>query len=284
MLESASAQQRINVAAVGDWGCDSNTKKTVSNINAKKPTLVLGLGDYSYQPTATCWLNTIKPVDKITKINIGNHEATPKQGLNQYLKHFGMSKEYYSFDHGNVHFLILATELPSKKGSDQFKFAENDLKKASSNTKTKWIVVTLHKQLYTSPNSCSSSTCKSNPSRIDTYHPLFDKYRVDLVLQGHIHNYQRTFPIMYDSKNPTKPIVTSKNPSSYTNPKGEVFVLIGVGGINFHGLTGKPSFVSKQEAIRFGALDFTITNSGKKLDAKFFGNDGSVRDSFTIQK
>ena len=89
---------------------------------------------------------------------------------------------------------------------------------------------------------------------------------------------------MYDSKNPTKPIVTSKNPSSYTNPKGEVFVVIGVGGINFHGLTGKPSFVSKQEAIRFGALDFTITNSGKKLDAKFFGNDGSVRDSFTIQK
>ena len=89
---------------------------------------------------------------------------------------------------------------------------------------------------------------------------------------------------MNDSKNPTKPIVTSKNPASYTNPKGEVFVVIGVGGINFHGLTGKSSFVSKQEAIRFGALDFAITNSGKKLDAKFYGNDGSVRDSFSIQK
>jgi hypothetical protein len=49
-------------------------------------------------------------------------------------------------------------------------------------------------------------------------------------------------------------------------------------------LKSKASFVSKQDAIRFGALDFTITNSGKKLDAKFYGNDGSIRDSFTIQK
>jgi len=26
------------------------------------------LGDYSYQPTAKCWLTAIKPIDKVTKI------------------------------------------------------------------------------------------------------------------------------------------------------------------------------------------------------------------------
>src|SRR4029078_3948521 len=58
-LQQADAQQRTNIAATGDWGCNSDTKDTVNNIIAKKPTLVLALGDYSYQPTAKCWLTAI---------------------------------------------------------------------------------------------------------------------------------------------------------------------------------------------------------------------------------
>ena len=85
-------------------------------------------------------------------------------------------------------------------------------------------------------------------------------------------------------KNPIKPIVTSKSTSKYNDPKGEVYVVIGTGGINFHGLTGKSSFVANQHAIRFGALSITISNNGKTLDAKFYGNDGSIKDSFTITK
>jgi len=33
----------------------------------------------------------------------------------------------------------------------------------------------------------------------EAYHPLFDKYGVDLVLQGHSHSYQRTYPLIFDS-------------------------------------------------------------------------------------
>ena len=39
----------LTISAVGDWGCNSNTGKTVSNIKNKDPDLVLALGDYSYQ-------------------------------------------------------------------------------------------------------------------------------------------------------------------------------------------------------------------------------------------
>ncbi|MGB8164556.1 MAG: hypothetical protein WCF14_06050, partial [Nitrososphaeraceae archaeon] len=49
-LHVADAQQRISIVATGDWGCNSDTKNTVNNIIAKKPNLVLALGDYSYQP------------------------------------------------------------------------------------------------------------------------------------------------------------------------------------------------------------------------------------------
>jgi hypothetical protein len=64
-----------NVSAAGDWGCNDNTKKTVSNIKNKNPELVLGLGDYSYQSTAHCWLAIVDPIDEIMKISIGNHDA-----------------------------------------------------------------------------------------------------------------------------------------------------------------------------------------------------------------
>jgi hypothetical protein len=283
-LQQTEAQQRTNIAATGDWGCNSDTKNTVNNIIAKKPNLVLALGDYSYQPTAKCWLTAIKPIDKVTKINIGNHENAPKYGLGQYMKHFGLSRQYYSFNLNKIHVLTMATEVSFKKGSEQFKFVESDLKKTSENANTRWIIVNLHKPLYTSPNTCSSASCKSSTALINAYHSLFDKYGVDLVLQGHIHNYQRTYPIEYNLKNPIKPIVTSKSTSKYNDPKGVVFVVIGTGGINFHGLTGKSSFVANQHAIRFGALSITISNNGKTLDAKFYGNDGSIKDSFTITK
>ena len=56
----------FNFAAVGDWGCNSNTDATVKGIANTKTTnklgaseLVLGLGDYSYQPTANCWLSKV---------------------------------------------------------------------------------------------------------------------------------------------------------------------------------------------------------------------------------
>src|SRR5689334_7817202 len=72
----------FNISSVGDWGCNSNTKSTVTNIKGKSPELVLALGDYSYQPTATCWLNTISSIKSITKINIGNHENDANEDLN----------------------------------------------------------------------------------------------------------------------------------------------------------------------------------------------------------
>src|SRR4051794_34895377 len=46
-----------NFGAAGDWGCSSNTNTVENGIAAKRPERVLGLGDYSYQSTATCWLN-----------------------------------------------------------------------------------------------------------------------------------------------------------------------------------------------------------------------------------
>jgi hypothetical protein len=61
----------FNFAAVGDWGCTPNTNNTVNNIVGKNPQLVLGLGDYSYNPTSDeCWFKIVKPIEDKMKIAI----------------------------------------------------------------------------------------------------------------------------------------------------------------------------------------------------------------------
>ena len=48
----AFALADFNFDAAGDWSCSSNAKNTENGIASKSPERVLGLGDYSYQPTA----------------------------------------------------------------------------------------------------------------------------------------------------------------------------------------------------------------------------------------
>ena len=162
LYNSLHSAHALNISAAGDWGCSSNTKDSVKNIKNKNPQLVLALGDFSYQKTAKCWFNIIKPIDKITKINIGNHDDESKSLLNSYLSHFDLKKQYYSFDIQNIHVLTMASELKLKEGSKQFDFVKNDLQKASKNPNTRWIIVSVHDPLYSSPNSCSASSCQGS--------------------------------------------------------------------------------------------------------------------------
>ena len=136
--------QDFNFAAVGDFGCNTNTDATVTNIKGKNPELVLALGDYSYQPTPTCWFTKIQSIDSITKINIGNHEDKPSEGFNEYMNHFGLSLPYYSFNYQNVHVLTMVYESSYSTGSAQYNFVVNDLQAASQNPDIDWIIVSLH--------------------------------------------------------------------------------------------------------------------------------------------
>jgi hypothetical protein len=279
----------FNFDAVGDWGCNSGTASTVNNINGRSPERVLALGDYSYQSTATCWLNAIQPIDSITRINIGNHEDEDSEDYNTYKNHFGLGNPYYSYDYQNVHVLTMDSDRGSyASGSAQYNFVINDLQTKSQDPNIKWIIVNIHKQMYTSPNTCGSSSCSNTGTDAtnlrNIYHAKFDQYGVDLVLNGHLHNYQRTYPIKYDSGSPSSPTVTDSSSTDYIDPQGEIFATVGTGGINFHALSGKSSFVKYQQDDKFGVLDILITNNGDKLVGKYYTNGGSKLDEFSITK
>ena len=143
--------------------------------------------------------------------------------------------------------------------------------------------------MYTSPNSCGSSSCSNtgseNTNLRNGFHAMFDQYGVDLVLQGHVHNYQRTFTLKYDPVSPSSPTITSNNANTYTEGNGEVFAIVGTGGVNFHALSGKASFTSSQQDDFFGQLDIKITNNGNTLEGKFYRNgNNAILDSFSITK
>ena len=277
---SAFGEPYVNIAAAGDWGCTGNTQDTIKNVQKQNPDLLLALGDYSYANTAGCWLDMIRPVGSITKVGIGNHDVEESALLSSYLNNFGLTRQYYSYNIGNVHVLTMATEETFTKGSQQYNFVLGDLQTASSDPNIKWTIVNLHVPLYASPNTCGDSECAGDKDLRETYHPLFDRYGVDLVLAGHVHNYQRSYPMTYNSQNPSDPKVTSCSKITYNNPEGEIYAIVGTGGVNLHGLSGKSYFIASQQDSKFGIFDMHI--SADTLEAKFIDNAGAILDQFSI--
>jgi hypothetical protein len=173
----------------------------------------------------------------------------------------------------------MSAEIPFDKDSEQYKFVNSDLQSASKNGSIQWIVVFMYELMYSSPTFHTA-----NENLRDIYHPLFDKYHVDLVLQAHSHNYQRSFPIIYNDKESSRPIVNERNEEGYSDPKGSIFVVAGTGGADLHNITGQAPFIVKQFQ-RFGFLDVQITDNGSKMIGTFYENrEGTDKDHFTITK
>ena len=111
-------EQKIKIVAAGDFGCRPVAQNNIKQIELQKPDIFLALGDLTYEPTADCWYAMTNALDSKTKIAIGNHEdeeekekGGSKELKDSLLEHYDLQNSYYSFDYGNVHFLVLDTQL-----------------------------------------------------------------------------------------------------------------------------------------------------------------------------
>ena len=225
----------FNIAAVGDWDCTGETEDTVENIVEQDPELVFALGDFSYSGDADCWFELIEPIANKTKIAMGNHEDP-----DDYMDFFGLKEQYYSFNYKNMHFLALSTETDYDDDSEQYQFAIRDLEKYSKDPFIDWIIVFYHRHIY------GSGSLEEDTDFRETYHPLFDKYKVDLALQGHLHVYERTYPITFNQEEDDEPIVQDNNPTNiHKNPKGPIFLTVGTGGAHEMTLSSLDDFAAK---------------------------------------
>lgn len=270
--EKENNRSGFNFVAAGDWGCGNEAKTTFSMMKKMEPELYLGLGDFSYEPSMDCWFDIVKEAGPLLKIVVGNHDVGGSL-LKELMNKFGLDKQYYSFDYRNVHFLALSTELRSDEYEDQFQFASEDLANARLDKKIDWIIVFQHKPLY-------SGSGLEIPELREEYHRLFEKYHVDLVLAGHAHNYQRSYPILYNDVRPARPTITDHEKFRYLNPQGTIFVIAGTGGESIQGVDMKPFLAKIYEG--YGCIDLQI--DGRQMKAEYYSDDGKTIDDFSIIK
>lgn len=278
--------QEFNFVVAGDFGCGEEAKKTVGTMVSKKPELVIALGDLAYRKNPDCWFSLISPLEKNnkSKISFGEHEISRGNvTYNQYLKYYNLTKPYYSFDYKNVHFLAMATPknklIPFNDTSEQYQFVKRDLMEANKSKIIDWIIVYTFRSFYS-----SNTTHPGLDELQDAYHPLFDKYGVDIVLQAHNHNYQRTYPLSYNVTKQFTPIITDRNTEHYNNVEnGQIFFTVGTGGADFYNITGQAPYVVKQ-LLRHGFLNVDVTDNGSKLSVMFYENTGVADDHIIITK
>jgi len=149
---------------------------------------------------------------------LGNHDWHVDPDSN-FCKEWSLpnNEHYYSFNYGNAHFIALDTADGFLYDEvNQLAWLRADLASSASRRAT-WRFVFYHHPLLT-------CTYKSNiPEVAALLFPIFDEFKVDVVLTGHAHTYERLFPL----KNGV-PVNQEQNPN-YQDPEGTLFVVSGCG-------------------------------------------------------
>ncbi len=157
-----------------------------------KPLFSIYTGDLCYDGKYGSWKSEFFTEDELNLISevpffnsIGNHEGSgqnSKAFLEPANKLSGHNF-YYSFDIGNIHFIVLSTEHSVKPGSEQWKFVAEDLEK----TNKKWKIAVFHEPAYAGGGHGNNQNMRKMTTE------LFEKFGVDVCLTGHNHYYQRNF-------------------------------------------------------------------------------------------
>jgi hypothetical protein len=123
----------------------------------------------------------------------GNHE-------NMAIDYFSLFalpgiEEIYSFDYGDIHFVVL-NDSPTQGDTDlttrQAQFLDADLTAAEQRAVPPvWTVTSHHRPMFSSdPQEGSNLTVRS------AWQPIFEKHHVDVDFNGHSHHYESTLPIL----------------------------------------------------------------------------------------
>lgn len=141
------------------------------------------------------------------------------------------------------------------------------LEKTLADNPNRWTIVTFHHPIF------SAAKMRDNPIIRKMWQPVFDKYKVDLVLQGHDHAYARTGLETAQKNVPT-------GQSAQSGPGGTVYV-VSVSGPKMYGVD------RDARMHRAGAnlqLYQTISIDGDQLRYQAITAIGQVYDAFTLKK
>jgi acid phosphatase type 7 len=222
-----------------------------------------------------------------------NSPMTPMakgKGLDAFLRAAGPTyprMANFSFEYGNVHFVVLNSN-PNVNWTDRELRAwlENDLQNARPDF---WRIIAYHHPEF------QSSKAHADNKWMRVLSDLYAKHKVDMVLNGHVHNYQRSYPIQTSFKPLISsalnkndwPIDTRFDGASILKTDGVIRIVTGAGGA--------PLYNPEIEAKRDEWLPFTnkyiVKHSFSQLDFDgdmlFFrqiDRDGNLLDQFKLSR
>jgi hypothetical protein len=258
------------LAATGDGASGRPDEQAVTNlISAWSPNLFLYTGDVYEKGTPTEFYNWYGTPDRfygrfrdITNPTIGNHEnLTPNSA--GYFDYWDNIPHYFSVDVAGWHIVsldstgVFAQTTPS---SEQYQWLDRDL---SSSTADCTIAFFHHPRW-----SVGQSLGAGDADRMAHIWSLLAEHGVDIVLNGHDHNYQRWQPLDASGN------VRAGAPTEF---------VIGSGGHGIQTFAATDSrlvrgFDSAPE--HFGALRFELNRSGAAF--QFVTIEGATLDSGSV--
>jgi hypothetical protein len=327
------SEGKYNFWVVGDCGNNSTNQKNVRDayINYMGSTPTNGwllLGDNAYSSGTetefqTSFFNVYQgTVSKSMPLypSPGNHDYNNGSKFDHSVPYYSIfdmpangeaggvasnTEAYYSYDYGNVHFLSLdsygkedgVNRLYDTLGP-QVQWIKQDL---AANTK-KWVVAYWHHPPYTMGSH--NSDTESELTKMHTnFIRILERFKVDLIVCGHSHEYERSKLIQgsYGNETSFNPAVNNLSQSNgrydgTTNSctymkdsthtyNGTVYVVSGSAGQldgNVQAAWPHNAMSAYNNSTNGGSMLLTV--EGNRLDSKWICADGVVRDQFTMIK
>lgn len=198
---------------------------------------------------------------------LGNHE----QNAQNYYDYMSLpSPEYfYDFQFGCVHFFMVDSNRNVGPGSEQYEWLDQRLDSSDA----LWKIVCHHHPAYSSDEDDFGNLWKTNKStrghlRIRPLTKLYDAHGVDVVWNGHIHSYERTWPV-----NGGRAVNTGEGP---------IYMITGGAGGGLE--TPGPSRPFFQNVVRRGHHYVMVHVNGPVIEFRSFDIDDRLFDTFTITK
>lgn len=256
---SAAQPRAVRIIAVGDFGIGGETQQrlgaAVRSFEARNPAdllVTLGDNDYTANPEAfhANWEASFgwsRGAGVRVAGVLGNHDVEVDGGRYEF-DELRMPGRYYRRAIGPVELYLL--------DSNNVDAAQTAwLRRTLARSRARWRIAVAHHPAFT----CGKY--HPHPHVVAHWVPLFERYRVRLVLAGHDHNYQR-----------------------FAAKRGVRYVIHGGGaGTNLYGLTTCPSGVPRRAAARVEHGFLYLIIRGNRLDGWAVAATGRRTDHFAFR-
>ncbi len=197
---------------------------------------------------------------------LGNHE----QDAHWYYDYFALPKPEYYYDYtwGNAQFFVVDSDRKLTADSEQVRWLE----KRMAASKATWKFVYFHHPAFSSDADDYGDTGTGDSTWGDlkvrnAIVPLCEKYNVDIVFAGHIHVYERSWPLRGGRVDPDG---------------GVIYVTTGGAAAGLERFApARPWFVNH---VMCGHHYVYVKIAGRTLEYQAFDDHDRLFDTFTLHK